>query len=522
MRVKFLSGALITLISVLSLPIANAADIPLLTWERGKEQNVVLGGGSVNNAWKILLVQNEKEILTFRTSKVNKEGFAVYSISLPDDLPLGSYTIETEGKKSTRSTVAGVNVVKLAYFTIAQIPRALIFLIVFLAFITTTISTLRARRYKSLSFLESLKFRDDQESAINSIPRFLRGIYRRRRDSLSSITPSLFRFNLESSGQLLHKISPTSWAALPLVAAAFGAFIADQTQTHGGIPNTPLFLLGIASLIGVIDAYSGITLLGSFLFFQVITGSVTSLRDFVAVLALGLGWFAPVLISNLFLIVGSRDFEAILKGSSRRISQILNLFIAGSLGAAAYVATRVLTDSVAIKVGDNRSGLIYLALLLGCTMGLRSYLESVIDKYRQVRPGNQVFEVLNFNLHRALSPMSLSAIFIFLAFIIYVWTSSLVVSVVSALVITLPFILANARFSKIYVSSLKRIPRNALLESFLVGLITYGVFLYIQTLPYEITQRSRALLLFGSLPALLHAIYSLFHSFAETRDEVSA
>ena len=522
MNRKFIATTLVLLATFFALPLATAADVPLLTWERGKEQSVVLGGESANNAWQILLIQDNRVISKFRASKANSEGFIVYSTSLPSDLPLGSYTIETQAKNSARSIVAGVNVVKLAYFTIAQIPRALIFLLIALAFVTTTISTLRARRYKYFSYLESLEFTEDREDAMRSIPRILRGVYKRRRDSLASITPSLFRFNLESSGQLLHKISPASWAGLPLAAAALGAFVADQTQADGGIPNTPMYLLAIGSLIGVIDAYCGIVLLGSFAFFQVITGNVTSIRDFVAVLAVGLGWFAPVLIANLYLIIGERDLSKFLSGSSRRVFHLLNCVIAGFLGAIALTASQVLTDSVSVKVTQNGSQALYVAIFVGCAIALRSSLEPIVDRYRQFRPGHQILEVLTFNLQRALAPASIIAIYGFASFVIYVWTSSLAISALSAFVITLPFIFLNIHFSKILISSLMRIPRSALLESLIVATITFGIFLYIQTLPYEISQRSRALLLFGSLPALVHAIYSAFHNYAETREAVEA
>ena len=32
---------------VMSVPVASAADIPVLTWEKGKEHNIVLGGNGI-------------------------------------------------------------------------------------------------------------------------------------------------------------------------------------------------------------------------------------------------------------------------------------------------------------------------------------------------------------------------------------------------------------------------------------------------------------------------------------------
>jgi hypothetical protein len=40
---------------IMSVPMASAADIPVLTWEKGKEHNIVLGGNGIVKDWKIQL-----------------------------------------------------------------------------------------------------------------------------------------------------------------------------------------------------------------------------------------------------------------------------------------------------------------------------------------------------------------------------------------------------------------------------------------------------------------------------------
>ena len=72
MRVKFFALALIGAFMGLAIPQASAVDVPLLTWERGKEQNIVLGGGAITNDWQIVLVQKNEVILKFSKSKINK------------------------------------------------------------------------------------------------------------------------------------------------------------------------------------------------------------------------------------------------------------------------------------------------------------------------------------------------------------------------------------------------------------------------------------------------------------------
>ena len=52
-RIK--ASALLLIVLLLSPIAAQAFDIPLLTWERGRQQQVVLGGGAYANSWKVSL-----------------------------------------------------------------------------------------------------------------------------------------------------------------------------------------------------------------------------------------------------------------------------------------------------------------------------------------------------------------------------------------------------------------------------------------------------------------------------------
>ena len=56
---KHLKLISLTLIALLFAPVAaQAFDIPLLTWERGREQQVVLGGGAYTQKWVVTLEGN--------------------------------------------------------------------------------------------------------------------------------------------------------------------------------------------------------------------------------------------------------------------------------------------------------------------------------------------------------------------------------------------------------------------------------------------------------------------------------
>jgi hypothetical protein len=333
-----------------------------------------------------------------------------------------------------------------------------------------------------------------------------------------SLKSSLLRFNLESNGQLLHKLSPSTWAGLPLAAALFGVYVANQTQANGGIPNTPLLILAIAAVIGVLDGFSGISMLVSFTIIEVVTGGVNSLRDFIAILSLGIGWFAPALIAFLYLIVGTKDFGSHIPSMSSGIKRSINLFGSGLIGGIVFMAAQILTESISQRVSPHHSEMIYLSAFIGVLILVRGGVEPRIDKFRANNLGIQKLEILNFAPSRAITIEAVASIFAFSACVAYVWTNSPQVSAVFALVVIVPFALLLVRVSKVEIALLKKFPRQVLAESILVSALTFVVFLYIQTLPYEVNQKSQALLLFGFLPTFIHAIYSAIHDLADSRE----
>jgi hypothetical protein len=94
-RAKLIALALIAIF--IAPTAAQAFDIPLLTWERGREQQVVLGGGAYTQKWVVTLEGNGQPSKTFTASDKNAAGYVVYSLFIPADFPTGAYSIDTNG-----------------------------------------------------------------------------------------------------------------------------------------------------------------------------------------------------------------------------------------------------------------------------------------------------------------------------------------------------------------------------------------------------------------------------------------
>jgi len=109
-RSKFFVTVLLGIIfSFPTITIAQAVDTPELTWQRGRQQSITLGGNTAEKLWQIKLEANGKS-LKFDQSSVSKNGFIVYTIEIPEDLSVGRYQVVVSGPATTTNTVAFVNI----------------------------------------------------------------------------------------------------------------------------------------------------------------------------------------------------------------------------------------------------------------------------------------------------------------------------------------------------------------------------------------------------------------------------
>ena len=226
----YLLGALFLF---LSTPHASATDIPTLTWERGKVQNIVVGNASQQANWKIMLLSERISDVTFAPSKVNDRGFIVYSVELKSSLPLGQYSAVVFGDGNSGGTeIAFVQVVELKSFSILDSKYEVGLLGALLTFVLVLLSTLKARKYSFIRFFQEDKLVEDGSLLYaKNIPRFAYKFYLYRINSLHSFKPSLMKFLMEFNDTFLHKLSPLAWVLLPtvgLIAGIYGGLVTAQ------------------------------------------------------------------------------------------------------------------------------------------------------------------------------------------------------------------------------------------------------------------------------------------------------
>jgi hypothetical protein len=492
------------------VPNASAAEIPLLSWERGKQQNIVLGGPSNGSGWKIFLIAEGQADREFSASLPNSAGYIVYSIDLPKDLPLGGYAVEARSKGAPDSSVAAVNVIERSYYTISSIPTDLRLLFTFYAIIISSFAIIRARKYSYLSFKrdKSHRRKKGEDNEASRVPGIFQPFYKFRSRRQAEMEISFLKFIAYKDGEPLHKVSPILWAVTPFITFLLGMYMSYSLQATTIIPDVALYLIVIAAVVGALDAISGATAATGFLFASLILGDINGMRTFLAVVAFIMAWCAPSMLASMYLIALKIDFSESFSRINSRVKTVLALAISALLGSIAVMISAILTDSLVINLQGNPFARWPLMAIVAAVIFLKNLSEMLVDRSRRYREA-QVEEVEeSIFLARVISPSMTFLVTFSLFGIIYVWTEKPVQSFIAAAIISAPLFLSFIVFPEVAGKRFPMIRRNLVLETFIISLTTAGVYGGIQFLPLTTREKAQAFILLGLVPVLIHAIYS--------------
>jgi hypothetical protein len=482
----------------IATPTAQAADIPFLTWENGKQQAIVLGGPSSSTEWQMALVGENTKPLIFQASTRNSQGFYVFSIDLPTDLAPGAYRIETTGTDGKVSVVAGVQVKQREIYTITEIPTDLRLLAILFAIITALYTVVRSRKYSQIGFLRDIK----SEGA--------NPLYRFRNTRLASHGDSFVRYLALRDGEPLHKVSGLLWSLLPWLSFPLGVYTALAIQFDAAIPDGPIYLFFICAIIGALDSTSGISLAFGLGLTHVALGNVTSLRTLLIAVTFTLAWYLPALIGSMVQLTVPKDFGAQTSDQSPAAKFVAGIG-AGVLGSLAVVVSVILTDSLVINREADSMLRWPLAAAVGAVITIKFLAEGALNNSRT--PENAKSESLY--LARVVSPGLALTLLGGIFAIVFIWTQSYLASAGAALVIATPYFLLFLVFPRIAMDRLSGGKRNMLIEAALIGTLTYAVYAAIQLLPSTVIAKSQAFILLGLMPGLLHGVYSVFVASSE-------
>jgi len=488
---------------IMSVPVASAADIPVLTWEKGKEHNIVLGGNGIVKDWKIQLKAQGRAPLDFTKSRVDARGFVVFSVNIPDSYESGIYSVETNSTQEAGKVVAGVRIVEISDYNLIQIPTKLFIILFTLIILISTLSILRMQKYEKIEYLRA-KLAQAPTGPIGFLYRF-------RNSSIEEIHRSIFKFQLIREGELLHKFSPAAWAVVPWIALAIGALVSANERLIQGVQLTPvLFYAGIA-VIGLLDPFSGFMAGVGFAFIHCITGNVSSVRGVMSLVAISVGWFAPGLISSLYSDALNKDSYSLF------LKRFVPDLLASAIGGLVFFSAQLLTNSFADHQGPISGSGFLIPAIFSVLVFARIQGEKWLNK--DLHQTGQNYQIRVLVLPRVISPRTIVVAAIYFAAAIYVWTESWVFAFEIAAILAIPMALLMVRFEHPVVPLLKKFDRHIFVEVTALVAIAYSVFNYIQSLPLEVTQKGRMFVGYTAVLLLIHGFYSSIYDSSHRKKE---
>lgn len=489
-------------------PAASAADIPLLTWERGKEQNIILGNSDIPTTWTIKLVGDGYQPLPFRMSTESDDGSFVYSVQIPNEMPIGIYSVQvfdTEGQLST--IVAGVDLIDMQTFEVVNVPTALKLLLLSIVFLIVGITTLRSRKYANLSYVHHRSLIEEGTLLHDArFPSLLYKVYSLRAKSFDSLKSTLFRFMMSRDSEFLHRISPLAWTIFPAIALLLGAVTGFLTGAE--MPNVPIVALLILVFIGLIDALSGFYAAAGFISLQIVLGHVTNLSQLLGVVSISLSWILIGLLADLFFVSSLKDFNVKDKSENKTIALVLASVLAGGL----FVFSQNLTNTFCAQVRNDSGQINLLGITVGAVFLLRTLFRGKLD----ARNLDQLTEV-KYTITRIFSGLFAIIMWVLFTLAAYSWSSSWSTAFISASVFSVPLFALIVRFAQPEIKLLDKWRRSIYFEALVVVAITYGLFEFVASLPYEILQKSQIYMIIAFIPAILHSLLSSLYDISEAK-----
>jgi hypothetical protein len=412
---------------------------------------------------------------------------------------------------------------------VTTVPRDLAFIIAMIAFLTASISAMRARKYGHISFMNTQTVLD--HDAITDVedlsaydinhPKNRMGpasrAFELRARAISGMPKSLFRFLILRHGELAHRISPLVYSLAP-VAGVVGAFVASvEVSKAGSLANTGVAAFIAIALVGIFDAFSGLVATLSFWLIQLFLGNVASFRDLMVMVALGICWIAPGLFGLLFRDVISKDFLT-NKEPQKAAVRLLGLIEAGVVGGALFYLGQKLITSLLASVSPTR----HIAMIDVIVVGVAVIAKGLADDFSEKSLfGNSSARLESIELKRVSSPQTALALFVVFFSFSYIWTQSSSKSLLFAVLFSAPYFLLFIRFELKRVTFMTAVPRNIFAESLGTAAITLAVFIQVSGLPLLSTQKSGLFLLLAGIPGLIHAFYSAVCDSAERKGIIS-
>lgn len=486
---------------------ASALDIPLLTWEQGKSQSVVLGGPTASENWQVSLVAASGASQPFRASNLNDSGFRVYTIDVGSVQAEGRYTVETQGPGSPRNVVSEVLIVPAERYEVPRAPYDLLFILLFLALFMAVAVSIRRVRTKVTSFpnrisdIEGLVSGED----LSTVKRFkANSLESRRVRFVGALPESFLKTLLVADSNFAFSLPVRGFISLPGASIFLGGclFLSHESSE----PFSQVFILVLIFLlaISIFDLFSGLVGATTFMALHVaLSGSLDIRNGLSAVVLVGVFFFPA-----LFNLAGNLTSSEL--NPTTRASYALFTLLGVFYIPCAYLVIKSLRFDVAITA-------VGVPYLLVSALVLVAVKNKLLSRFLAFGTDSLETRTPETEIPRLFSNGSILGLFVVLTVLFINWTEEFTISIAAALAWSVPLMLNSIRFEGAFLRKLSPIPRVIWLEVGLVVALVFGLFQLVRTLPYLVQDSSALLLLILALPTAIHSLFVLLVS--SSRDQ---
>lgn len=526
---------LILLFQLFGLAAAFSADTPTLTWERGRQQTITLGGQTDNKLWKLTLVDAAGVSMPFTRSTPSSTGFYIYSIELATDQAEGRYLITTMGPDLQATTVATVDVIALTDYNPLQDPRR-VGAVAVVAFTVLSLFSGAAKPEEQRSDSNN-EGGDDLEAEDHSFPggvdsKLLTSeeVFRDRlsyhRIALVSIFDHARFFTVAQASnhsRLLTRVlgdssyfqalfGPIS-ILLPIAGCVMGIYTGITSDlTRFLIPSSVGFI-AFAIIVGIFDAMSGLITVSAFALCALIQGRVNTLVDLRTLIGLAFIAFAPILAASAL-----RPLRR-LKSQWNPWERISDVVIAALLTGWAVKAMIMALDGLSHQRNPIAESADTFGVIAGIAIAFRYILEEFALRFTGSRlaylsPPMAHQESMQ-NFARALFIKAAFFVLFMYGFLGFSWQIFLVTAIV-----ILPYYLA--KFSSILpnVPKLFQITPSGLPGIVVLSLIGITLNHWVNSMPLLASDKSKTVVVILALPAFVFSLIRLFGRYPEQGDVI--
>lgn len=464
---------------------ANAEEIPILVWERGQTQNIVLGQGEQNQDIRIFLQRQNSTSLEFSRSFKNSDGFLVYSINLSNKLALGGYFIVAKGPSTQMKQVAGVQIIKQTSKEVTRIPFELYFVL-----ISFSIFLLLLQLVKNKNFMETLQVEKSTPMGIDSL--LIRRLQiQNDKYSRTALLNFLISEELKFDSQF-SRLSFYSGATSLLLLSSL------QIQNGNWLLGNYLILFFCFG-IGVIFLSNGILLFGISVFYLLLNIAIAkSLGDVLAIFFIGSLFVCPSLINRLVLNFSNCEISQNIK----QRNLLINIISSAASSISAFFI--LLMFESLISIGNQ----VQVDKFMICAFVFVTYLFKNHFFYKRLN------EASTFLIVRSISPRWSFILSFLTTSVIYLWTTNLLVS---TLIFMSIFLIASTNWiawKKLQIFDFFNFDGFYIIVLNLFLLC--GIYFSLKVVPLDVINRSHLAII---LTAFFDALLALFIWFQKPKTE---